>query len=121
SQPTPYLIQLELRGNDLDTTNIELYDHHNIIESVNYAALKDGIGVSLKLTHKHYYQANAYPDGASDDLLVGLTKTSQAKLAAYVHPMKPFPWSGAPDTASVIPQKKIRPADSTYRAIRKQM
>src|SRR5699024_8300121 len=27
----------------------------------------------------------------------------------------------APDTASVIPQKKIRPADSTYRAIRKQM
>jgi N-acetylmuramoyl-L-alanine amidase len=122
SQPRPYLLQLELFGNNIDTSNIKLYDHHHIIKKIHYSALKKGIGIELYLAKKHFYKAAAYPDRAGNDLLVGLTRTSKQKLAKQIKPMKPFAWSDIPDTSRMLRTKNLtRPVDTTYQKIRNKM
>ncbi len=122
AQPSPYLIQLELYGNNRDTSNIKLIDHHNIIKKIHYASLKDGIGIELHLTKKGLFKAAVYPDKAGNDLLVGLTKKDKTKLAAHIKSMKPLAWSNIPDTSTLAGnQIYTRDIDTTYQKIRRKM
>jgi N-acetylmuramoyl-L-alanine amidase len=122
SQPGPYLLQLELHGENIDSTGIKLYDHHNIIKNITYTPLQTGLGITLYLAKGQFYKAAAYRDGASSDLLVGLTKTTRKKLAAYIKTMKLFAWSKIPrgDLSFGQPQIHTRAIDTTFQKLRRK-
>ena len=108
SQPHPYLVQLELRGSGLQTSNIQLQDDSDIIDRVKYYKLNGGIGAEIFLNDGAFYQAAAYPDRGGSDVLVGLTETDTKSLATITNNAESFAWSDTPITS--YPYK---PADSS--------
>jgi N-acetylmuramoyl-L-alanine amidase len=95
SQPQPYLVQFQLTGNDLDTSKIRIDDQSDIIKKVDYYTFSGGIGVDILLKEGTFYEAAAYPDRDSQDLLLALTKTTGEKLAKHIINMESFAWSNA--------------------------
>jgi len=119
SQPRPRVVELEMHGANIDTSKIHLYDRHNVIQNVKYYSLKNGIGIDLFLKKGTLYKARAYPDRASKDMLIGLTKTTQKKLIHYITSMKPFAWSNIPNIQSASGQE-ARAVDTTYQKLKQR-
>jgi N-acetylmuramoyl-L-alanine amidase len=122
SQPRPYLIQLELTGKNLNTSNVKLYDGFHIIKKIHYTSLKKGIGIVLQLNHKDFYKVAAYPDKDSKDLLIGLTRTTQQKLAKYIRTMKSLTWAAISGASNMVKTKDLpRAIDTTFQKIRNKL
>ncbi len=100
SQPQAQLLQLELRGNNIDTTGIRVNDKSTIIEKVDYYTITGGVGIDLFLKKDAFYKAAAYPDRSSNDVLVGLTESDKQRLAEHTQGMEMFDWSNAPPVES---------------------
>lgn len=126
SQPQPQLLQLELRGENIDTAGIRVNDKSTIIEKVNYYTIQGGIGVDIFLKKNTLYKAAAYPDRSSNDILVGLTESDRQTLAEYTQSMEMFEWSNAPpaEPTAVAGDKKNEDndpssqVDTTYQRIK---
>lgn len=123
SQPAAYLLQLELKGPGIDSTDVSLNDRSKIIRKIDYYAIPGGIGADIFLTKESLYRGAAYPDRDSDDILLGLTRTNRSDLSSHVQAMKPFPWSAA-SLASVSLAAAPQPdgngaeVDSSYQRVR---
>lgn len=126
AQPQAYLVQLELKGQNLDSANVKLQDDSKIIDEINYYAINGGLGVDLFLKPDAYYKAVAYPDQNGTDILVGLTKSTPQALAKHIEPMQLFAWSDAPPASSPLSVKNEQtsnPAriDSSYERVKEKI
>ncbi|MDZ7682213.1 MAG: N-acetylmuramoyl-L-alanine amidase [Fodinibius sp.] len=92
-QPSVDLIQMTLYGQKLDTTDIALPNGSKIFDEISFYDVPAGIGVDIYITENKFYDGRAYHDGASDDLLLGLTETQKTELQYLTKDMDPIIWS----------------------------
>lgn len=82
-QPASDLIQMQLFGNNIDTTGIQLPEIGGKIQEVRLYEMEDSYGVDIYLDQNVYVMANAYPDKMSDDILLALTKSTAYEVEVY--------------------------------------
>lgn len=92
-QPTADLIQMTLYGNGIDTTGIKRELSNRVYDHVTFYDLPFGIGIDFYIIPDHYYRAEAYPDGGSRDLLLGLTRTDKKSLDFLTEGLEPVIWT----------------------------
>ncbi|WP_205720079.1 N-acetylmuramoyl-L-alanine amidase family protein [Fodinibius halophilus] len=92
-QPSVDLVQMTLYSSSIDTTNITLPEQSDVFDEISFYDIPNGIGVDLYITKNKYFSSKAYPDGHSDDLLLGLTKTNKIDLEYVTRDMEPLIWS----------------------------
>lgn len=81
-QPAPDLIQLQLYG-DIDTTGIQLPKHRGKIQEIRLYKLDGSYGIDVYLDQDVFVIASAYPDGYSNDVLLGLTKADKHEVEVH--------------------------------------
>lgn len=82
-QPASDLIQMQLFGNNIDTTGIQLPEIGGKIQEVRLYEMEDSFGVDIYLDQNVYVMANAYPDKMSDDILLAMTKSTAYEVEVY--------------------------------------
>ena len=82
-QPASDLIQMQLFGNNIDTTGIQLPEIGGKIQEVRLYEMEDSYGVDIYLDQNVYVMANAYPDKMSDDILLAMTKSTAYEVEVY--------------------------------------
>lgn len=82
-QPASDLIQMQLFGDDIDTTGIQLPEIGGKIQEVRLYEMEDSYGVDIYLDQNVYVMANAYPDKMSDDILLAMTKSTAYEVEVY--------------------------------------
>lgn len=92
-QPSIDLIQMTLFGNKLDTTEVDIPSNHGSFDEISFYDIPSGIGVDIYLTESNFFHANAYHDGSSEDLLLGLTETDKDELQFLTKELEPVIWS----------------------------
>lgn len=92
-QPSVDLIQMTLYGQKLDTTNIDLPEASSVFDEISFYDVPSGIGVDIYITEDKFFTGNAYHDGESDDLLLGLTETDKTELQYVTKDIEPIIWS----------------------------
>lgn len=120
SQPQNHLIQFQIKGNEVTTSDIRIDDQSNVIKDIKFYSIPGGIGADIFLEEGSFYKADAYPDRNGKDLLLALTKTSQESLAQYILDMKPFSWSNAKTSKPSLADNSDKPAtiDPSYQQIK---
>lgn len=88
-----HLIQLSLYDELLDTTNIVLPDDTSTFDEISFYDTPFGIGVDIYISEDHIFKGDAYRDGMSNDLLLGLTKTDESSLKYMTKGLEPIIWS----------------------------
>lgn len=92
-QPDLDLIQMTLYQENIDTADIKLPDISSAFDEISFYDIPDGIGVDIYITEDKYYSGNAYHDGTSNDLLLGLTETEKTELEYLTEETEPIIWS----------------------------
>lgn len=92
-QPTTDLIQMTLYGENIDTTGIERVFTNEVYDHVSFYDLPFGIGVDFYINPDQYFRAETYPDGQSNDLLLGLTHTDKSDLEFLTDGLEPVMWT----------------------------
>ena len=82
-QPASDLIQMQLFGNNIDTTGIQLPEIGGKIQEVRLYEMENSYGVDIYLDQNVYVMANAYPDKMSDDILLAMTKSTAYEVEVY--------------------------------------
>lgn len=122
SQPQAFLVQLELKGQNLDSTSVQLQDDSKIINNIDYYAIDGGLGIDLFLNTDTFYKAAAYPDQNQKDILIGLTRTAGKQLVAHIESMQKFIWSDAPQLPSPFGDTELQnntvAIDSSYQRVK---
>lgn len=121
SQPQPFLVQLELKGGGIDTTNIRVDDRSGIITKIDFYSISGGIGVDIFLKEGTFFEAAAYPDRDSKDILLALAKTTEKNLTQNIQDIELFAWSDIePAKTKVVsePENKKAAIDTSYQKIK---
>ena len=92
-QPDVDLIQMTLHQENIDTSNIDLPNISSAFDEISFYDIPSGIGVDIYITEGKFYDGQAYPDGKSKDLLLGLTKTDKTELEYLTTDIDPIIWS----------------------------
>ncbi len=82
-QPAADLIQMQLFGNNIDTTGIQLPEIGGKIQEVRLYQLEDSYGVDIYLDQNVFVLATAYPDKYSADLLLAMTKATAYEVEVF--------------------------------------
>lgn len=82
-QPAPDLVQMELFGNNIDTTGIKMPNQSGKIQEVRLYELENSFGVDIYLDSDVFVKANAYPDQNGKDILLALTKASEREVDVF--------------------------------------
>lgn len=122
SQPQAELVQFQLIGSGIDTTKIRVDDQSDIIKKVNFYSFTGGIGVDIFLKPGSFYKAVAYPDRASEDLLLALAKTTRENLETHINDMESFAWSKANVNNAALaenePKTNESAVDTSYQRVK---
>lgn len=92
-QPSVDLIQMTLYGQKLDTTNVGLPKASKVFDEISFYDVPSGIGVDIYIPEDKFFEGQAYHDGQSDDLLLGLTETNETELQLVTKDLEPIIWS----------------------------
>lgn len=92
-QPESDLIQMTLYGDNLDTSSVSRPAPNPVLDEISFYDIPMGIGVDFYVSDSTYFKTDAYNDKFSDDVLLGLTYTSEKDLQAYTIEMEPIIWS----------------------------
>lgn len=118
AQPRPRIIQFEMFGPNIDTTNIR-QTLSSAFEDISLFPLTHGMGIIFRLKEDAVYRAKAYPDGASNDLLLALTETSKEKLEKIVESENALAW--APDLEPVTGVEPVEISRTTYNKLKEKL
>jgi N-acetylmuramoyl-L-alanine amidase len=118
-QPASDLIQMQLFGNNIDTTGIQLPELGGKIQEVRLYKLEDSFGVDIYLDQNVFVMASAYPDKASDDLLLAMTKSTAYEVEVYTQQFLAKNWylNINPDNALDITMIPATEPDEDYNEI----
>lgn len=93
TQPETDLIQMTLYGENISGDAIT-YDTTNVVyDELGFYNLPFGVGVDLYIPAEQFYTANVYHDGQSNDLLLGLTRSTKEDVEYLAEGMEPIIWS----------------------------
>jgi len=112
-QPSADLIQMTLYSGKLDTANIAIPEKSSVFDEISFYDIPAGIGVDIYITENKFYDGKAYPDGQSDDLLLGLTKTDETELQYLTKDLEPIIWSSFTISEENLLLGDSEPNDST--------
>lgn len=110
---------MQLFGNNIDTTGIQLPELGGKIQEVRLYKLEDSFGVDIYLDQNVYVMATAYPDKASDDLLLAMTKSTAYEVEVYTQQFLAKNWylNINPDNALDITMIPATEPDEDYNEI----
>ncbi|MDR8392175.1 N-acetylmuramoyl-L-alanine amidase [Aliifodinibius sp. S!AR15-10] len=87
------LIQMTLYGDQISNSDIH-YDTTSVVyDEIGFYELPFGVGVDLYIPNEQYFVANAYHDGNSNDLLLGLSYSDKEQIQHLAEEVKPIIWS----------------------------
>ncbi|MDZ7690602.1 MAG: N-acetylmuramoyl-L-alanine amidase [Balneolaceae bacterium] len=93
TQPETDLIQMTLYGGNISGDAIA-YDTTNVVyDELGFYDLSFGVGVDLYIPAEQFYTANVYHDGQSNDLLLGLTRSTKEDVEYLADDIEPIIWS----------------------------
>lgn len=92
-QPNTDLIQLSLYGQNVDTTDVLVPNSSSAFDEISFYDIPAGVGVDVYIKEGEFYEGNAYHDGTSSDLLLGLTKADKTELQFVTKDLEPIIWS----------------------------
>jgi len=92
-QPTADLVQMTLYSDSIDTTAIDLAETNEFYDEIRFYDIPFGIGIDIYLSRDKPFKAEGYPDGGSNDLLLGMTETSWKEINFFTEGLKPVIWS----------------------------
>ncbi len=92
-QPSTDLIQLTLFGDRVDTTDVILPLEPSYFDEMSFYEIPSGIGVDIYISENNFFNAGAYHDGSSEDLLLGLSNTEKDELEYLTEDLEPVIWS----------------------------
>jgi N-acetylmuramoyl-L-alanine amidase len=118
-QPASDLIQMQLFGNNIDTTGIQLPEIGGKIQEVRLYEMEDSYGVDIYLDQNVYVMANAYPDKMSDDILLAMTKSTAYEVEVYTQQFLAKNWylNINPEDALDITMIPVAESDENYNDI----
>ncbi len=92
-QPGSDLIQMTLYGNQINSSDI-VYDTTSVVyDEIGFYDLPFGVGVDLYIPGDQHYVGEAYHDGQSNDLLLGLTYSNKKEVENLAKEVEPIIWS----------------------------
>ncbi len=86
------LIQLAIYHSRINENNIGNPGRRSPVTFMDFTDIPNGIGVDIQLESNAYFIARAYPDGGSNDLLLGLTLASDHELNVLTEGITPLSW-----------------------------
>lgn len=86
------LVQLAIYQRNIKEDNIPAPFRRSPIETVSFTQLPSGLGIDIQLQPNSYFIAQAYRDGGSHHLLVGLTKAEEFEVEALTEGIRPLVW-----------------------------
>lgn len=87
------LIQLAIYKSGINQYGISTPRGRAPLKNIDYQGIIDGLGVDIHLEEEVYVIARAYRDGASDDVLVGLTHAGDYEVELLTEGMLPIDWN----------------------------
>lgn len=106
-QPSPDHIQFALYDSGVHPDDIAVPTHSPVINEAQFSKISNGIGIDIQLKQKAFYEVDAYPDGQTNDLLLGLTNIEEETIAQGTQNVGPVEWSSdapAPNELPEIPE-----------------
>lgn len=128
-QPLTDLIQMTLYGENMDTAGIALPDSNTVFDEIRFYDIPFGVGVDIYLPDSTFFKADAYPDGSTDDVLLGLTKTGKENIAYLTDGVDPVIWARLSDDEDLLlaPNRNIENVraqdgtDNSYSKVKNKM
>lgn len=121
-QPEPHLIQLAIFSDNMNTENIAVPEESSVFNDVRFHDIPDGIGIDIQLNPDNYYDSNFYPDGQSDDLLLGLTDTDSQALEKRTQDLTAISWSQSTFPPDSLQAEEVPlPENTDYEKVRDKM
>ncbi len=117
AQPRPSVIQLAIFGANIDPSDITK-TVSPAFKNITLFELKHGVGIVLKIKNG-FYRAQAYPDGASNDLLLALTESSKAILQKQIQPESAMGW--APQVEPVAQIERANTMLTSYNKLKEKL
>lgn len=117
-------MQVAIFGEKLKTTGITLPEESGAFDEVSFHAIPNGIGINLHIDKNKFFSSDLYPDGRSNDLLLGLTKTPEPVLTDRIEEAAPIHWSPSevpPATLTTVSIDEKALPNSNYQKIKKKM
>src|SRR5699024_3482489 len=115
------IVQLGVYSTYIDTAGIK-QSLAPAFNNISFFQLNHGVGIILHLDKAANYRADAYPDGASSDLLLALTKTSEKKLAQAVKSQKGLAWAPELDPiANAEPAEPVTVNRTSYNKLKEKL
>lgn len=101
TQPTNGLVQVELRSPNAQlAADFEVSNAHQAVDDISAIPLTGSIGINIFLAEGVFFEAQIYPDGSRNDLLINLKKSSKDRLAKLTKGVELKEWSvGVTDLA----------------------
>lgn len=103
-QPSPDHIQFALYDSGVHPEDIAVPTHSPIINEAQFSRISNGIGIDIQLKQKAFYEVNAYPDGQTNDLLLGLTNIEEETIVQRTQKVGPVEWSSDAPAPSELPE-----------------
>lgn len=123
-QPTPELVQIAVYGESIDTAGVLLPRIRESLDEVSFYDIPSGIGVDFYIPKDIWYNARAYHDRTSNDLLLGLTHTSREEVELLAQGVEPVIWTENTIMAeSLLVQNGVDPPtlDENYDRMRDRL
>lgn len=92
-QPSPDHIQFALFDSGVHTENVAVPTHSPVINEAQFSQIPNGIGIDIQLKQKAFFEVDAYPDGQTNDLLMGLTRIDEDIIVQRTQKVGPVEWS----------------------------
>lgn len=94
-QPESHLIQFALFSPNVQPDNITIPSNSPAFSQVTFQKIPNGLGINIEVKDNKYLRSSAYPDGQSNDLLIGLETTDAKQLAQQTQNLEPVTWSSS--------------------------
>lgn len=118
SQPRSNLIHFAIFGQNIDADNIS-FSIKSILKPVEVYSIDEGVGMVLQIKGDTFFIADAYPDGASDDILLALTETTESELTAHIQSQSSLAW--APAVEPVVEIQKVSTKPTRYDKLKAKL
>lgn len=120
AQPRTNVIQLEVFAAGIDTVDIK----QNLIPEIDHVSLyplTHGMGVVFYLKEDAFFRAEAYPDGAGNDLLLALTETTEKELQAAIDPERALAWAPKLESEPIVQVEPVPVQRTRYNKLKEKL
>lgn len=121
-QPEADLVQVAIFSGKINSENISVPEESSLFNDVQFHEIPDGIGVDIRLNGDRYYDSDMYPDGESNDLLLGLTTTDEQALEKRTQDLAAIQWTASPFPPDRPQTGEVSlPEDTNYEKVKNKL